>query len=318
MDDVSTKCAGIDVCKGRLDVALWGGGQAFVAGNDAPGHKELIARLGALGVTRVGLEASGGYEAGVVAALRAAGVEVVVFDPRRIHGYRQFRNQRAKTDPIDARLIAAVTAAVEQVRPAPDPRLESLAEHLLRIDHLNEDIARLKTRRERYRDAAARRWLEREIVRLRRQRDAQRRRLQARVRAHADLAQKLDLLASIPGLGEMGALNLVLRLPELGRMSRAEAAALVGLAPFNRDTGQSSGTRRIAGGRARLRKAIYMTAFSASQRWNPLLAALYRRLMAAGKHHKVATIACARKLVEIANAVLARGTPWIDTPPENA
>lgn len=255
---------------------------------------------------------------GVVAALRVAGVEVVVFDPRQIHGYRRFRNQRAKTDPIDAKLIAAVTAAVEEVRPAPDPRLPSLAEHLLRIDHLNEDIARLKTRRDRYHDAMSRRWLEREIDRLSRQRDKELKRLEARVRAHADLADKLDLLETIPGLGVMGALNLVLRLPELGCMSRAEAAALVGLAPFNHDTGQSNGERHIAGGRARLRKAIYMTAFAASQRWNPILVALYRRLIQAGKHHKVATIACARKLIEIANAVLARGTPWTDQPLQNA
>lgn len=312
MDDISTKCAGIDVSKTRLDVALSGSVHGFAVSNDKAGHTELIGWLRELGVVRVGLEASGGYEAAVVAALRTAGVEVVVFDPRQIHGYRRFRNQRAKTDPIDAKLIAAVTAAVDEVHPAPDPRLPSLAEHLLRIDHLNEDIARLKTRRDRYHDTASRRWLEREIDRLSRQRDKEIKRLEVRVRAHVDLADKLNLLETIPGLGVMGALNLVLRLPELGRMSRAEAAALVGLAPFNRDTGQSNGERHIAGGRARLRKAIYMTAFAASQRWNPILVALYRRLIQAGKHHKVATIACARKLIEIANAVLTRRTPWTD------
>jgi transposase len=186
------------------------------------------------------------------------------------------------------------------------------AEHLTLIEQIGEDISRLKTRRDRYSLPAHKRYLETEITRLSRRRDREIVRLLAKLRRHPDLALKLDLLESIPGLGPLTALSFVLRMPELGRMTRAEAAALVGVAPFDDESGEHTGERHIAGGRKRLRRSIYQAAFSASQRWNPILLALYKRLIAKGKHHKVATVACARKLVEIANAILARATPWQD------
>jgi transposase len=131
------------------------------------------------------------------------------------------------------------------------------------------------------------------------------------VRSHPDLAQRLELLTSIPGIGEPTALALLIRMPELGQLTREQAAALAGLAPFDRDSGAHNGRRSIAGGRTRLRKSLYAAALPAAFRWNPHLVALYQRLTAAGKPHKLALVACARKLVIFANTVLTRGTPWI-------
>ena len=291
MNDTSTKCAGVDVSKAKLDVAVFDG-QRFVETNDADGHRRLAARLRAAGVKRVGLEASGNYEAAVRTALEALGFEVKVFDPRQVHGYRIFRNRRAKNDPIDAALILAATAALDSVGAAPDPRMAALQEHMTLIEVLADDIARLKTRRDRFSEPAHRRFLEAEIQRLSKRRSKEIAKLAAKVKAHADLADRMALLLSIPGLGEITALVFVVRMPELGRLSRTEAAALVGVAPFDQDSGTHVGQRRIAGGRKRLRKAVYMAAFSAANHWNPAL------------------VACARKLVHMANAVLARGTPW--------
>ncbi len=310
-----TESAGIDVSKRKLDVALAGGPGQLQASNDPVGHQQIESWLRVHGVERVGLEASGHYEAAVAVHLRRAGFCVLLLEPGQVKGFRRFKKKRAKNDAIDARLIAAVTAAMDPdgIRPAPDERLAPLAEHLTLIEQIGEDVARLKTRRDRYSLPAPKRYLESEILRLSKRRDKEIALLLAKLRHHADLALKLDLLESIPGLGPLTALSFVLRLPELGRMTRAEAAALVGLAPLDDDSGEHTGERHIAGGRKRLRRSVYQAAFSASQRWNPILVALYKRLTAAGKHHKVATVACARKLVEIANAILARATPWRDS-----
>jgi len=308
------KSAGIDVSKKSLDIAVHGCSEVFRTTNDGAGFRLIAERLKALGVSRVGLEASGHYEAAVARHLRQCGFAVLVLDPGQVHGFRRFKNRRAKTDPIDASLIAAVTAAEDTVRPAPDERLAPLAEHLTLIEQIGEDVARLKTRRERYEARAHKSYLEAEIRRLERRREKEIKKLEASVCRHADLAQRYRLLRSVPGIGEMAGLAFVVRMPELGRISRGEAAALVGVAPINADSGDHIGERHIVGGRGRVRRMVYLAAFSASQRWNPLLVQLYRRLIAAGKHHKVAVTACARKLVEIANAVLARGTPWCDNP----
>lgn len=312
-----TKCAGIDVSKRTLEITVHGCRERLSETNDPAGHARIVAFLQTAGVDRVGLEVSGHYEAKLVRALRQAGFEVLVLDPGQIHGYRRYKQCRAKTDPIDAALIAAATAAYEDdgvARVAIDERLSPLAEHLTLIDQITEDIARLKTRRDRYESKTSLRYLDGEIVRLGKQRKAQIAKLAAAVSKHADLKHRLKLLLSIPGVGQMTALTLVIRMPELGHMDRAQAAALVGVAPVNEDSGEHSGARHIQGGRQRVRRMLFLAAFTASQHWNPLLKALYQRLMAAGKHHKVAVVACARKLLEIANAILARGTPWLPNP----
>jgi transposase len=305
------QAAGIDVSKRKLDVAVHGSPERFSAPNTAAGHRLIAEHLAARGIERVGMEASGHYEAALAAALRQAGFTVVVLDPGQVHGYRRFAKKRAKTDPIDATLIAAVTAALEEVRVAPDPRIAPMAEHLTLIEQIGEDIARLKTRLDRFADKTLRRYLDGEIRRLSKRQDKERATLRAKVCAHADLKRRRELLLSIPGIGEVAALAIVLRMPELGHMSREQAAALLGVAPFNGDSGDHVGERHIIGGRARLRKTLYLAAFSACHHWNADLKAVYQRLCAKGKHTKIALIACTRKLIAIANAVLARGTPWL-------
>lgn len=306
----TVKVAGIDVSKARLDVAVHDGPERFCVDNTAKGHRELALRLAALGVTRVGLEASGHYEAAAVLFLRQAGLTVSVLDPSQVHGYRRFRKRRAKTDPIDATLIAAATAAIDEVRAAPDPRLAAFAERLTLIEQIGEDIARLKTRRDRFSLKPTRLYLDSEIKRLAKRQKKERLILLGQLLAHGDLKQRYELALSIPGVGEATALAVVVRMPELGQLSREQAAALLGVAPFNADTGTHAGERHIAGGRARLRKALYLAAFAACQHWNTQLQAFYKRLRDKGKAAKLAIIACARKLIIILNAVLARGTPW--------
>lgn len=314
MSNGTTMAAGIDTGKDKLDVAIDGSDDLQVA-NDADGHDRLIAWLHRHGVTRVGIEASGGYERRVVARLRLDGFVVIVFQPIQVRAYATFRQQHAKNDKIDAALIAACAAAGEdKIRPAPDPRFASFAEHLTLIEQIEEDMARYKTRRDAFLDQENLRLVDAQIVQLRAWRRRELKRLKDAFCAHADLKQRLVLIRSIPGIGERTALALLIRMPELGSVSREQAAALAGLAPYDDDSAHSMGQRHIAGGRKRLRKSTYAGTFPAVFHWNPALNAFYRRLTAAGKPHKLALIACARKLVVFANTVLTRGTPWIDQP----
>jgi transposase len=311
MDKSSMKVAGIDTGKQKLDVALTGVEEQLTVDNDAAGHERLSGWLRGHGAERVGIEASGGYESAVVAFLRAAGFTVIRFQPAQVRAYAGFRLQRAKNDRIDAALIAACAAAVDIVHAAPDPRLEPLAEHLTLIDQIGEDIARFKTRREAVRDAQRRRRLDREIARLVAWRTLELKRLGGILRAHADLARRLELVMSVDGVGEPTAIAFLVRAPELGQIDREAAAAIVGFAPYDDDSGGRHGQRHVAGGRKRLAKSVYAAALPAAFRWNAELVAFYKRLVANGKPHRVALVACARKLVIFVNTVLARGTPWV-------
>ena len=312
----SIKAAGIDTGKMKLDIAVHPCGEELGLANDAAGHQELIVWLRARGIKKVGIEASGGYEKAVTAALRLAGFVVIVFQPMQVRAFAGFRLQRAKNDRIDAALIARCTALCEDLREPPDPRLEPLAAALTLIDQLGDDIARWKTRREGFRQAEQRGWVDAEIKRLTKIRDLERRRLLRAIRGQADLARRLRLMLSVPGIGEPTALALLIRMPELGSLTREQIAALAGLAPFDHDSGRFKGQRRIAGGRAKVRKALYAAAFPAAQRWNPQLVALYQRLREKGYEHKHALIACSRKLLIMVNAVLTRGTPWVQHKPQ--
>jgi transposase len=233
---------------------------------------------------------------------------------RRRCAYGKFLLRRAKNDRIDAALIAACTAAVERIRAPADPRLAALAEPLRLLEQLSEDIARLKTRRESCREERIQAHWTAEIARLKRIRRAELKALAAAVEEHADLAARLELIASIDGIGLLTAIAILVRLPEIGQLSRAEVAALAGLAPYDDQSGRRDGARHIAGGRERLRHAVYSAAFAAAFHWNAPLKALYQRLVAAGKEHKVALVACARKLLIYANTVVTRGTPWQTRP----
>lgn len=303
-------CAGVDIGKAKLDCAVAGGGQALCCDNTAEGRSQLIAFLKGQGVRRVGLEASGGYEIEVVDDLRAAGFEVVVFQPNQVRAYGLFKRKRAKNDRIDAILIAACTAAQDTLREPPDPRLAPFAERLTRIEQIQEDLARAKTRRDRYRDPRLKAQIEDDVKRLSKLKREETRSLLKAVRAHADLARKLHLLLSIQGIGEPTALALLVRMPELGTLSREEAACLLGVAPFVQESGRYKGQRRTGGGRARARTSLFAAAQAAARQWNPALIALYNRLIKAGKPHNVAIIACVRKMIIYANTVLARNQPW--------
>jgi len=304
-------CAGIDTGKRELEVALEGGTQRLTVDNAAAGHAALSAWLKRQRVKRVGIEATGGYEGAVAAHLRGAGFTVVVLQPMQVRAYALFLLQRAKTDKIDAALIAACTAAVPTIHAPPDPRLAPLAEHLTVIEQLVEDAARLKTRRASPRsDSRIGDFWAAEIARTQALVRQELAALVAAIRRHPDLARRLALIASVAGVGEKTAVAILLRMPEIGRVTREQAAALAGLAPYDQESGEHTGEKHIEGGRTRLRKALYAAALPAAFRWNAALVALYKRITAKGTGHKAALIACARKLLATVNAVVARGTPW--------
>jgi transposase len=206
------------------------------------------------------------------------------------------------------------TAAVPKIHAPPDPRLAPFAHDLTLLDQITDIIAGHRNRRETCGDPRIRQLWKEEIARLKKLQRTERKRLVAAIRQYPDLAQRLDLINSVEGIGLPTAVAILVRMPEIGRITREQAAALAGVAPYDDDSGEMVGVRHIEGGRKRLRAALYCAALPASLRWNPQLIALYRRLIAAGKQHKRALIACARKLLIFANTVVARGTPWISQP----
>ena len=310
MSETNIIAAGIDTGKHKLDVAINGDRKRWQFDNSATGISDLVRLLRRRRVNRVGIEATGGYEREVVIALRKAGLAVVLLQPLQVRGYAQAVLCRAKSDRIDCGLIADCVAHREVIRRDPDPRLVPLADLLTFVEQTEEDIARCKVRREHAHSPEQRRLLEVDIKRFTKRRAQLIAKLQAMVAAHDDLARLHDLLLSIDGIGERTALAMLIRLPELGQITREQAASLAGLAPFVHDSGEHKGERHIAGGRHRLRRSVYAATIPAAFFHNHQLIAFYRRLVAAGKPPKLALIACARKLVIYANTVLARGTPW--------
>jgi transposase len=314
MSKHTTICAGIDTGKHKLDVAIAESPHQLQIDNNPDGHTALSKWLRQHPVKRVGIEASGGYEQVVVAALRRDGFVVIVFQPAQVRAYAKFHLQRAKNDRIDAALIAVCTAATQKIHTPPDPRLAPFAEHLTMVEQLTEDIAHLKTRRETCRNDRIRQHWSGEIARLKGLLRVELKALIAAIRQHRDLSERLDLIASVGGVGLKTAVAILVRMPEIGRVTREQAAALAGLAPYDDDSADHVGARHIDGGRERLRKALYNAALPAAFRWNPQLNMIYSRLTAAGKPHKVALVACARKLLIYANTVVERGTPWTERP----
>lgn len=308
-----SRTAGIDTSKAKLDVAIHGAAEHWQVANDLLGWRQLAAAFAKIGIARIGIEASGGYERGVVGHLRDKGFTVLMLQPIQVKAYARVHLHRAKNDKLDAVLIAACAATIDRPRPAPDERLARLAQHLTFVEQIEEDIARSKTRLEHVEDPRLRRMMMADIARLRRRRAAELKRIVSVLHAYDDLARRLDLVLSVPGLGERTAIALIVRMPELGRISREEAAALAGLAPYDDDSGKHKGQRHIAGGRSQLRRSLFAAALPAAFRWNKALIALYRRLTARGKAHNAALVACARKLLIYANTVVQRGTPWVET-----
>lgn len=303
--------AGIDVSKQHLDVCC--GEAAWQVNNDAPGWDDLIARLKAAAVDLVVLEATGGYERGVVCALQAAGIAVARVNPRQARDFAKSMGALAKTDRIDARCLrdfADVLARHAQrdkyiLAPA-EPQREALAALMLRRSQLI-DMRVAETQRLAQANTRAARSIRAVIKTLERQiRDIER-----------DVDQHLDrhfkgqrqLLEGVTGVGAATTLALVAGLPELGQLGRRAISKLVGVAPLADDSGQRKGQRHIWGGRAQVRKALYMATLSAMQH-NPAIAPLYERLVAAGKPKKVAMVACMRKLLVILNAMVRDGAVW--------
>jgi len=314
----TTLTAGIDTAKDKLDAAIAGVAVTVSVPNDKTGWQKLARIFAKHKVGRIGIEATGGYERGVVRALQTAGFCVVVLQPLQVKRFGQMRLQRAKNDTIDAALIAACTAVLDaDAHAPPDLRFDALADHLTFIEQIEEDKARCKTRLEHIADKRLRAFVLADIARLEKRRAAELARLATELRAHADLAHKLDLVLSIPGIGERTALAVIVRMPELGQVTREEAAALAGLAPFVHQSGTYAGQTHIGGGRARLRRSLYAAALPAATQWNPACMALYRRMVGRGKKPISALVACARKLLIFANTVVQRGTPWEAKPAQS-
>jgi len=303
--------AGIDTSKDKLDIAIHGQAGRLVVENAVAGWQQLAAWLRQSAVERVGIEATGGYERGVMRHLQTGGFNVVLLQPLAVKAFAQMRLRRAKSDRLDAVLIADFTHTMEAAnKMPPDARFDSLGELLTYIEQIEADIVCFKTRLEHLRDARLRQNVKDDIKRLKKLRLEEIRRLRAQIFEHDDLKARYLLVLSIPAIGIRTALSLIVRMPELGLVSREEAASLAGLAPFVHQSGQYQGQMHIGGGRKRLRRPVYMAAFTGAFHWSPELQALYKRLTARGKDHKCALIACARKLLIYANAVVARGTPW--------
>ncbi len=285
--------------------------------NTSAGISVLIAWLKAREVGRVGLEASGGYERQVMAALQAAGFEVVLHQPLEVRLFARMKRLKAKNDRIDARLIAMATAQVEAVKAAQDPRLRDLAERLTAYEQVTDQAAELKTFLEHVTLKDVARAIKTQIGSLERLKQKLMGDILKRIRTQPDLARRLDLLGSLPGVGPVVAAALVVRMPELGSMSRGQAASLLGVAPFDRDSGQFKGMRFIAGGRKRPRRLVYLAALAA-KRCDPGFKAFAQRLLSCGKPPKVVVVAVMRKLIEAANLVIARDRPWEQVAPNPA
>jgi transposase len=306
-------CVGIDVSKDRLDVHVLPEAIAFAVARDGKGLAELIERLRPLGPHVVAVEATGGFETVVAAALAGAGLPLVVVNPAQVRHYAQAIGKRAKTDPIDAALIARFAHDTKpDVRPLPDAATQLLADLVARRRQIIEMIVAEKNRErrtavKRIRKSIARLIgaLEKELAEI----DAE---IDTGVRGSPAWREKEDLLASVPGVGPVTARSLIAELPELGSLDNKQIASLAGLAPYTRQSGQWKGKSMIGGGRKSVRSALFLAALVAS-RHNPVLKAFRERLVAAGKPKMVAAIAVARKLLTILNAILRDNKPWQTT-----
>lgn len=301
---------GVDVSKDRLDVAVHESGEVFDCRNTVSAFAELIERLRRLDPALIVLEASGGYEQEALFALLAAGLPTARVNPRQTHNFAKAMGYLAKTDRIDARVLAHFAVAVHpKVSQGPSPEQLALSELVSRRQALMEMLVAERNRLRLTRTAAARAHIERHIIWLEQQLDDMDGELR-RMIAHSQTWRELDrLIESVPGVGAIAAASLLTQLPELGHLNRREIAALAGVAPFNRDSGNHRGNRHVAGGRAAVRTVLYMCAVS-GLRCNPALQTFYRRLKAQGKPSKVALTACIRKLLVTLNAIVRDGKPW--------
>jgi transposase len=300
---------GIDVSKLRLDVAVLESGEAFAVANDAAGWAELIGRLKGRKVKAIGLEPSGGYEQKLVKALRKAGLQVRLVNPYRLRQYARALGCLAKNDKIDARLIARFTAELPTRPVRHDPVVEQLAELVKARRQLTQDKVRLGNQLEHMHDKVLQRMTRQRLRRVEAEILLISKRLAQMVADDEALAARDRLIQSFPGAGPVLSHTLLALLPETDDADRRELAALVGLAPYDDDSGRRSGKRSIWGGRAEVRKVVYMAALTASQH-NPVLKPFHDRLIANGKTPKAALVAVARRMLGIILAMLRTGQEW--------
>lgn len=301
---------GIDVSKDRLDVHVQPIGRAFAVPRTDAGVEQLLTELRVLAPMLVVLEATGGFELTVAAALAGASLPLAVVNPRQIRDFARATGRLAKTDTLDAQIIALFA---ERVRPEPRPVADAqamiLAELVARRRQVVEMIGMESNRRRQARAPRVQRTIDATLKTLQAQLvdlDAE---IDDSVRGSPVWRAADDLLTSVPGIGDITARTLIAELPELGRLDRRRIAALVGVAPVNRDSGQMRGHRAIAGGRTSVRNVLFMATLTAI-RWNPVLKAHYHQLIARGCPKKVAIIACIRRLLGILNAIIRTASPW--------
>lgn len=301
---------GIDVSKDRLDVCVEPAGEAFFVANDAAGAEALAGRLAGLGASVVALEATGGYEMLAASTLAGAGLPVAVVNPAQVRCFAEALGQRAKTDPIDAAVIARfVVAGGIKARPLADEATRLFADLVARRRQIGGMIVAEEARLKRAASRQLKKSITRLLTALRRELDSLDADLDGHVRNSPLWRMKEKLLSSVPGVGKGIARTLIAALPELGSLDRRQIAALVGLAPFTRQSGKWRGRSFIGGGRANVRAALFMGALVAS-RHNPVLKAFRDKLVAQGKPKIVAIIATARKLLTILNAIIRDQKPW--------
>ena len=309
---------GIDVSKDRLDVAVRPAGEHFVVSRDPQGLRELNARLKPLAVTAIGLEATGGYEAIVAGSLTAAGLPVVVVNPAQVRDFAKALGKRAKTDPIDAGVIAHfVETTKPPIRPLPDADTQRLADLIARRGQIIDMMVAERQRRKRLTEKRIVKSIVRLLAALQKELSAVETDIDDAVRGSPAWREKEDLLVSAGGIGKTIARTLIAELPELGTLDRRRIAALSGIAPWTRQSGRWKGKSFIGGGRARVRAALFMAAMVAA-RHNPVLKAFHDRLIAAGKPKLVALVATARKLLTILNAMMRDRKPWQEAEHEAA
>ena len=301
---------GIDVSKDRLDVHVRPGEEAFAVARDGKGLEELVARLQAISPVLIAVEATGGFETIVAAALAGAQLPLVVVNPAQIRHFAQAVGQRAKTDPIDAAVIARFVEAVKpEPRAMPDQEARLLAELVSRRRQIIEMIVAERQREKRAENVRVRKSLVRHIKVLEKELPEIDNDIDTLVRGSPVWRAKEELLVSFPGVSNTLARTFLAEVPELGTLNRRQIASLAGLAPFTRQSGRWKGKSMIGGGRAKLRAGLYMAALSAS-RYHPQLKVFYRRLVTAGKPKMVALIAAARKVLTTLNAMLRDQKPW--------
>jgi len=301
---------GVDVSKDRLDVAVRPSGEAFVVTRDGKGLNELVERLQGMAPTLIAVEATGGFETIVAAAIAGANLPLAVVNPAQVRHFAQAVGQRAKSDPIDAAIIARFAEAVKpEPRPVPDADARLLMELVSRRTQIIEMLVAERQREKRADAVRVRKSLARHIATLEKELPVIDRDIDTLVRGSPVWREKEDLLTTMPGIGNTLARTCLAQIPELGSLDRRKIASLVGVAPFTRQSGRWRGKSMIGGGRAAPRAAVFMAALTAS-RCNPVLRAFYRGLLARGKPKMVALIAVARKVLTILNAMLRDKKQW--------